>query len=117
MRAELSEKSKTFRRFRKLRANRAIGMGRQMEQLEGILVFSTIAIVVPVVVARFVVRSDWRMIRNACLIWYGFLLLSSGAMASADGFGWALILAMYFSILAIPLLALAFRLWDWLMRR
>ncbi len=88
-----------------------------MQQLSDIVFFSCIAIIVPVLLARFIVRADWRMIRNACLIWYGFLLLGFGALARADGFGWALIFAMYFSILAIPILALVFRVWNWLARR
>lgn len=88
-----------------------------MEQIEGIFVYSCIAIVVPVVLARFVVRAEWRIIRNACLIWYGFLLLAFGAMGNAEGFGWALIFAMYFSIPAVPVIATVFRIWNWLTKR
>jgi hypothetical protein len=88
-----------------------------MEQLEGLFVYSCIAVIVPVVLARFVVRAEWRIIRNACLIWYGFLFLAFAAFARADGFGWALIFAMYFSIPAVPVIALVLRSWNWLAKR
>jgi hypothetical protein len=88
-----------------------------MDKFEGILVYSCIAVIVPVVLARFVVRADWRMIRNACLLWYGFLVIAFGAGTSAEAVGWALIFAMYFSILAVPVIALALRSGGWLARR
>jgi hypothetical protein len=85
-----------------------------MDQLEGILVYSCIAVAVPVVLARFVVRAEWRTIRNACLFWYGFLFIAFGAGTSAEAVGWAMIFAMYFSIVAVPLVALVLSSWGWL---
>jgi hypothetical protein len=81
-------------------------MRQAMDQLEGLFVYSCIALIVPVLLARFLVRADWRTIRNACLIWYGFLFLAFGAGTSAEAVGWAMIFAMYFSVLAVPLVAL-----------
>jgi hypothetical protein len=77
-----------------------------------ILVFLSIAVVVPVVIARLVVRADWRAIRNACLVWYRFLALASGAFMGGDRLGWAMIPAMFLSVLAVAILALAFKLWG-----
>jgi hypothetical protein len=88
-----------------------------MDQLEGILVYSCIAVAVPVVLARFVVRAEWRTIRNACLLWYGFLFIAFGAGTSAEAVGWAMIFAMYFSILAAPVIALGLRGWGWMVKR
>jgi hypothetical protein len=62
--------------------------------------------------SRFVVRAELRTIRNADRIWYGFLFPAPGAFASAEGFGWALIFAMYFSIPAAPIIALVLRGWG-----
>ncbi len=87
-----------------------------MEQLPGIFVYFFVAIVAPVVLARFVVRAEWRIIRNACLIWYGFLFLALGGFKSGEGFGWVLLLAMFFSIPAVPIIALVLRSWNWLGR-
>ena len=83
-----------------------------MDQLPGIFVYLCVAIVVPVVIARYGVRADWRTVRNTCLIWYGFLLLGFSGYRSQDGFGWALIFAMFFSIPAIPVIALGLKGWN-----
>jgi hypothetical protein len=88
-----------------------------MDQLEQILVYSVIALIVPVVLARCLVRAEWRTIRNACLLWFGFLFIAFGAGTSAEAVGWAMIFAMYFSILAVPVIALALRSGGWLARR
>ena len=87
-----------------------------MQQLPGILVYLCVAGVLPIVLARFVVRAEWRVVRNTCLIWYGFLLLAFGSHGSQEGFGWALIFAMFFSILAVPLIALLLKGWNRLRR-
>lgn len=87
-----------------------------MEQLPGILIYLCVAVIVPVALARFVVRAQWRVVRSACLIWYGFLLLAFGALGNAEGFGWALIFAMFFSILAVPIIAAVLTGWRWLGR-
>jgi hypothetical protein len=58
------------------------------------------------------VRADWRSIRNACIIWYGGLLVIFGAFSSQQGFGWALIFAMFFSVPALPVITLVLKLWN-----
>lgn len=81
-----------------------------MEQLPAIFGYALIAVLVPVLIARVVVGADWRTVRNACLIWYGLLLLAFGGLTSAEGFGWAMIFAMFWSIPALPVVALAVKL-------
>jgi hypothetical protein len=58
-----------------------------MEQLPGILLYFCVAILVPIVLAWFVVRAEWRTVRNTCLIWYGFLLLAFGSLRSQEVLG------------------------------
>ncbi|MGL5361931.1 MAG: hypothetical protein ACRDBH_03565 [Bosea sp. (in: a-proteobacteria)] len=81
-----------------------------MQQIGPYLFYASIALVVPVLIARFVVRADWRTIRNACIIWYGLLILAFNGLFDPKGFGWAMIFAMFFSIPAVPLAALGLRL-------
>lgn len=83
-----------------------------MEQLPGIFIYACAALVVPIVLARVVVRADWRTIRNACLLWYGFLMLVLGGYRSAEGFFWVLIIAMFWSIPAVPVISLVMKVWT-----
>ena len=83
-----------------------------MEQLPDIFIYVCAALVVPIVVARLVVRAEWRTIRNACLVWYGFLMLVLGGFKSTEGFGWVLIMAMFWSIPAVPVISLVMKVWK-----
>lgn len=73
------------------------------------------AIFVPILLARFVVRADWRTIRNAGFLWYGVLVvigLSGSVQTKGEGLGWTLILATFCSFWGLPALALIFKLWG-----
>ncbi len=83
-----------------------------MEQLPDIFIYVCAAFVVPIVVARLVVRAEWRTIRNACFVWYGFLMLVLGGFKSTEGFGWVLIMAMFWSIPAVPVISLVMKVWK-----
>lgn len=83
-----------------------------MEELPGIFIYLCAAFVVPIFLARVVVRAEWRTIRNACFVWYGFLMLVLGGFKSAEGFGWVLILAMFWSIPAVPVISLVMKVWK-----
>lgn len=87
-----------------------------MANLSGILIYLCAAAIIPVALARFLVRADWRTVRNACLVWYGFLVIAFGA-AGQEGLGWALIFAMFYSIPAVPLISLVLVAVRWLRHR
>ena len=83
-----------------------------MEQLPGLFIYVCVAVFVPIALARFVVRAEWRTIGTAALIWYGFLFLATGSgLHSQEALGWAFILAMFLSIPALPVIALALKGW------
>jgi hypothetical protein len=88
-----------------------------LQQIAPLVVYLCIAVVVPVLIARIILRADWRTIRNACILWYGVLVLGFGGPFRADALGWAMIFTMYFSILAIPLIVLGLRLVSFLWAR
>jgi hypothetical protein len=78
----------------------------------GVLLFYLCAaIVVPILLARFVIRADWRTIRNASLLWYGCLFLPGAVTANEELLGWALLIATFSSFWAFPLLSLILKLW------
>ncbi len=87
-----------------------------MQQLPAILFISGLAFVVPVALAHFVVRAEWRVIATACLIWYGFLFLAFNGVAGGDGLGWALLASIFFSTFAVPIIAAILKAWNWLGR-
>ncbi len=87
-----------------------------MEQLAGGAFITCLVFIIPVALAYFVVRADWRIILKTCLIWYGFLLLTFGALNNSDGAGWALIAAMFYSTFAIPIISAMLKGWGWLGR-
>ncbi|MEI8146593.1 MAG: hypothetical protein WCH83_14125 [Alphaproteobacteria bacterium] len=70
------------------------------------------AIVVPILLARFVIRADWRTVRNASLVWYGVLFLPFAVTANEEWLGWGLIIALFSSFWGIPLLSLILKLWG-----
>ncbi len=87
-----------------------------MEQLPGIFFIACLAFIIPVAIAHFVVRADWRTILKTCLIWYGSLFLAFGAFSGGDRVGWTLLAAMFFSVPAVPIIAAVLRGWNWLGR-
>lgn len=68
---------------------------------------------VPLLICRLLLRASWRAIARAYAIWCGILLifavLSSGNSWD-EGFGWALILGMFFTIPALPIIILILKL-------
>lgn len=88
-----------------------------MSQLSDLLVYSCLALIVPIALARLLVRADWRTVLHACLIWYGFLFLAMGGFKGHDNLGWVFVLAMFLSIPALPAIALALKLWKRLAQR
>jgi hypothetical protein len=67
---------------------------------------------VPILLTRFVIRGKWIEILQAYGVWMALLamfgLLAAGSRD--EGFGWALILALFWTILAIPILVLLLKL-------
>lgn len=88
-----------------------------MQELPAIFVYFCVAVFVPIAIARFVVRADWRTVGYASLIWYGFLFLATGGFHSQEALGWVFILAMFLSIPALPVIALVLKGWGWLGQR
>jgi hypothetical protein len=70
------------------------------------------AIFVPILLARFVIRADWRTIRNASFLWYGVLFIPGAVTANEEWLGGGLILAIFSSFWAIPLLSLILKRWG-----
>lgn len=83
-----------------------------MDQIPALIFYALVAVIVPIALARLIVRADWKVIRNACLLWYGLLFFGLAGFRSAEHFGWVLILAMFFSIPAVPLFSLILKLWK-----
>ena len=83
-----------------------------MVQIPAIVIYALAAFIAPIALARLVVRADWKVIRNACILWYGLLFLAFAGFKSAEHFGWVLIFAMFYSIPAVPLLSLILKLWN-----
>lgn len=67
--------------------------------------------IAPVGLAKLVLRASWRTILIAYAIWYGALLLFglSAAPRIAEGMGWMMILAMFLTIPAVPIIVLLLR--------
>jgi hypothetical protein len=74
-----------------------------------------VGVVVPILLARFVMRADWRTIRNVCFLWYGSLVIVFvvGGLANAEEVAaWAPIFALLMSIWVVPALSLILKLWG-----
>lgn len=75
--------------------------------------------VAPVLVARFLCRGAWIEILQAYAIWTG-LLAFGGFMQGGphdDGYGWALIIALFTTVFAIPILVLLLKLRAYMRNR
>jgi hypothetical protein len=88
-----------------------------LQQIGPVLVYTCVALIVPALIARFLIRAEWRLVRNACILWYGFLILAFGGPFKAEAVSWSMIFAMYFSILAVPMIALVLRLISYVWKR
>ena len=77
-----------------------------MENLQAILLFSLLGIVLPLAIAWFSSGSDWRTARNTILIWVGIILF----ILVQSGFDWVFFAILY-TIPTIPVIAIALRIW------
>ncbi|GAA4003246.1 hypothetical protein [Sphingomonas humi] len=68
--------------------------------------------VVPALLAKFVIGASWAQAGCAAALWYIglFLALGGPSVRAAEGFGWTMILSMFFGWAAVPAIALVLRL-------
>ena len=88
-----------------------------METLAGVLMVMAAIFVVPTLVARFAVGGGWSQVGGAYLLWFGLLaltLLVPGSGTYSEKFGWMVIMAIFLSIVAIPVLTLVQRVGSWM---
>ena len=81
----------------------------------GPLLFMTIPfIVVPLLIARFLVRAEWLQIACAYPIWFLalFLFLGGGTTPGGldEGIGWTMIMGMFFTWVGVPVVCLLLKL-------
>ncbi len=64
--------------------------------------------IVPVLVGKLVCRGSWMQILQAYGVWLVILVLFALTSAErfSEGFGWSLILALFTTVFAIPVLVL-----------
>lgn len=66
---------------------------------------------VPIGISKWPIRASWRSIGIAYLVWYVFLVLfMSGGSSWNERFSWAILMAMLYSIVGIPVITLVMRL-------
>ncbi len=85
-----------------------------LEQLGGAVFFFLLCIGLPALFGRLVAGRDWRLVRRGLMYWYGglfalFFLMSFSLEDTVHG---TLLYGMFFSIVAVPLVTLALRLWT-----
>ena len=73
-----------------------------------ILAFAALLFGVPILISRLLLRASWRAIGRAYAIWFGFLLVIS--VLGDERAGWALILAIFFTIPVVPIVILLLKL-------
>lgn len=68
--------------------------------------------VLPVLVARFLFRGRWIELLQAYCIWIALLMAFGFTQGSTrgEGYGWALIIALFSTVFAIPILVLLLKL-------
>ena len=83
--------------------------------MAGAIFILSLYLFVPVLLARFVLRAEWRQIVRAYLIWVGCLLVFRllGGNTIDEGMSWALIIAMFATIPVIAVLSLTLKLTGW----
>jgi hypothetical protein len=76
-----------------------------------IVVFVTLVLLGPALIAKFVVGATWVQVGCAFLIWFLclFVLLGGHGVSTDEQFGWTLIMSMFFGWLGVPVSALILR--------
>ena len=70
-----------------------------------LLFFPGLVLVAPAIVARFLQQARWRTIGIAFALWFGGLILMGLLSGNpGEGLGWAAILAIFLSIVMVPLI-------------
>lgn len=84
-----------------------------MKSMGGLLVVAFAIFGAPALLARFLVGGEWRQVGAAYALWLGFLalafLLPKGGTLD-EKLGWMTIIAMFLTIVAVPVLTLVQRL-------
>ncbi len=84
------------------------------DALGGVLFLLCLYFVVPILLAKFVLRASWRVVGIAYAIWFGLLalwglsILGSGTVDEAVG--WPIIMGMFLTIPAIFVIVLVLKL-------
>ncbi len=89
-----------------------------MSNIPGALMVFAAIFVVPALVARFVVGGEWRQVGAAYLIWFALLflvLVVPGKGQYQEKFGWMIIMSMFLSIVAVPVITLVQRIGGWML--
>ena len=78
----------------------------------GVLFFLGLYFAVPILLAKIVVGATFQTILIAYAIWFGALLLFGlgSSRNIGEALGWPLILGMFFTTPALPIIALALKL-------
>ena len=87
-----------------------------MGDIGGVMMLSAAIFVVPTLISRFVIGGEWRQVGTAYAIWFGLLFLTlvvPGSGKLTEKFGWMLIMSMFLSIVAVPVLTLIQRIGSW----
>ena len=73
-------------------------------------------VVAPSALALLLVWGAWKYVIRAVIVWWGLLILVFCVFTGdpEEGFGWALIMGMFYSIAGIPILASSFKLFAYL---
>lgn len=67
--------------------------------------------VLPILIGKFLCQGSWLQIFQAYAIWIGILAMIGLLFSNRNdhGFGWALIIALFTTVFAIPVLVLILR--------
>ena len=88
----------------------------RFSNLAGFLAVLAVIFAAPAMIARLAVGGDWRQIVASYAIWLGFflvvLVLPKGGTASEKG-GWFAIMAMFTTVVAVPVITLIQRVGSW----
>lgn len=78
----------------------------------GVIFFLCLYFVVPILIAKVVLGATLHAILVAYAVWFGVLLLwgLSSAKKVDEGIGWAMIMGMFLTVIAIPILVTALKL-------
>lgn len=87
--------------------------------LTGPVIFFGMTLGLPALIGLVVTLGDWKAVGKSFLIWYGilFAVFSLGASRVSDTMHGVLLYGMFFSIGAVPVIAVLLLLWRWLKSR